>query len=95
MLWWGLAGAVKVFRGRCQGQELSEHAGVIEGHDNGNEAAGSSPSGSSPPHHLNLVAVAGWAQACNRTIGAPAVLMSMNYGFSRAFGAHGWRVETE
>jgi hypothetical protein len=46
---------------------------LVDRHDDGAEVAGSSPSGSSPPHHLNLVAVAGWAQAGNRTIGAPAV----------------------
>jgi len=39
---------------------------LVEGHDNGTEVARSSPSGSLPPHYLNLVALAGWAQAGNR-----------------------------
>src|SRR3954468_18558018 len=38
---------------------------VIERHDKGAEVARSGPSLSSPPQHLNLVAVAGWPQAGN------------------------------
>jgi hypothetical protein len=39
---------------------------LIERHDNGAEVTGSSPCPSLPPHYLNLVALAGWAQAGNR-----------------------------
>lgn len=41
---------------------------LIEGHDNGTEVAGSKPGDFSPPHHLNLIAIAGWAQAMIRAI---------------------------
>src|SRR4051812_44709585 len=47
--------------------------GLIERHDKGAEVTRSGPSLSSPPQHLNLVALAGWPQARNGTVGAPAV----------------------
>src|SRR5688572_28968711 len=47
--------------------------GLIERHDKGAEVTRSAPSLSSPPQHLNLVALAGWPQARNGAVRAPAV----------------------